>query len=49
MTVETSVYDDVFTNNNLEVYYAKDLIFQSLSKKNVPNNFNHLLYVDTDF
>lgn len=49
MTVEVAVYEDIFTTNNLEVFYSKDPVFKGLSKNNVPNNFNHLLYVDTDF
>jgi hypothetical protein len=49
MTVEVAVYEDIFTTNNLEVWYMKDPIFKGLSKNSVPNNFNHLLYVDTDF
>ena len=50
ITVEVAVYDDIFTTNNLEVWYSKDPVFKSLSKNNVPKNFhNNLLHIETDF
>jgi len=50
ITVEVAVYDDIFTTNNLEVFYSKDPVFKSLSKNNVPNNFyNNVLHIETNF
>jgi hypothetical protein len=49
MTVEVAVYEDIFTYNQIEVFYYLDPVFISLNKNSVPNNFAHLLYIDTDF
>jgi len=49
ITVEVAVYDDVFTENKIQVYYFKEPEFKSLNKASIPNNIVHPILIDTNF
>ena len=49
MTVEASVKGDVFTENNIEIWYYDDPIYQSLSDNGSPQNLEKPIFTKTDF
>lgn len=49
MTVEASVYGDVFTENNIEIWYYNDPIFESINENGSPRNLNKPIFAKTDF
>jgi len=49
MTVEMSVYENNFTENDIEVHYIYDIDYKSVNRNSVPANMQVPLIVDTDF
>ena len=49
MTVETSVYENNFTENEIEVYYIYDPDYKSINRNSVPANLQVPLIIETDF
>lgn len=49
ITVEVSVYDDIFTENKVQVYYYKPFEFKEPAFPSVPSNMQHPIMVETDF
>lgn len=49
MTVEVSVYENNFTENDIEVYYIYEIDYKSVNRDSVPANMQVPLIIDTDF
>lgn len=49
MTVEVSVYNALYTSNEIEVHYIYDPEYKKLNRDNVPRNMQFPLIVTTDF
>jgi len=49
MTVEASVLNDVFTTNNIEVWYYSPLTYKSISDSTTPSGIPKPIMIDTDF
>lgn len=49
MTVEASVYGNVFTENNIEIWYYEEPIYASLSEYGCPQNVQRPVFAKTDF
>ena len=49
MTVEACVYGNEFTENNIEIWYYDDPIYEDVSEPGNPGNDDKPLYIKTDF
>lgn len=49
MTVEASVYGNMFTENNIEIWYYDEPNYIDLSSSGSPANLQKPLFVKTDF
>lgn len=49
LTVEASVFGGVFTQNNIEVFYYDEPIYESLNQYGTPSNVEKPIYTKTDF
>ena len=49
MTIEGSVYENDFTENNVEIFYYQDPDFKNLSRDESPANQENDIIIDTDF
>jgi hypothetical protein len=48
-TVEATVYNNQFTNNNIEVWYIFDPLFKAISRNSTPINLSLPILVTTEF
>jgi hypothetical protein len=49
MTVEASVYGNIFTENNIEIWYYEDPLYEKLSENGSPRNLQRPIFAKTDF
>ena len=49
MTVEASVYENNYTENEIEVYYIYDPEYKSINRNTVPRNMQVPLFIETNF
>lgn len=49
MTVEASVYGNVFTENNIEIYYYEEPTYMQLSSYGSPANEEKPIFIKTDY
>ena len=49
MTVEASVYENNYTENDIEVYYIYDPEYKKINRNSVPRNMQVPLFIETNF
>ena len=49
MATEGSVYGNIFTENNIEIFYYEEPTYESLSSYGAPNNVERQIFAKTDF
>lgn len=49
ITIEASVYENDFTENNVELYYYEEPDYQGLSQDEAPANIELPIFIKTDF
>lgn len=47
--IEASVYEDDFTENNVEIYYYQEPDFKNISTDESPANQENDIVIETDF